>query len=118
MDETLEEWLSAKVASDELVTNSVKNPSAYGWNNFKVKLEKQFSATLGRSSYMSMCYKVDDIGVNGNVKWSTVGIVSSMNEVFEHQLVRTLQERRMGCYYAVFVRQLGLLLFYFLSLVI
>lgn len=27
MDETLEEWLSAKVASDGLVTNSVKTPS-------------------------------------------------------------------------------------------
>ena len=27
MDETLEEWLSAEVASDGLVTNSVKTPS-------------------------------------------------------------------------------------------
>lgn len=27
MDETLEEWLSAEVASDGLVNNSVKTPS-------------------------------------------------------------------------------------------
>ena len=56
-----------------------------------------------------MCCKVDDIGVNGNDKWAYC-----MNEVFEHQLVRTLQERRMGYYYAVFVRQLGLFIFIFI----